>query len=144
MPKFLRKPHPGYISSAPKPISTKNTRGTFSLRRPQVATYCATTAPVKKSTNTWTGDSSPPLLTRQHIMDLVASVSTSLASLSFIRNFGKLSPTLRRKTSRTLSSLHQTALYLNDLLRNLLVQELIRSSGAGDRKPSSRKRLRKG
>lgn len=143
MQNSSKKRRAGCTKSVRKRTSTKFIPDISFSRSPLPVISHATTAPGNESINTWTSTSSSPLLTRQHIMDLVASVSTSSANLYCILDSGKPSLTSSRKISIILSSLRQTGHYLNDILANLLAQELIKSSGAGVPKPSSRKPRRR-
>lgn len=130
----LRNVYPlSSISLEHRLSSTKNSQDTCSSKRPQTATYSAITAPAKKSETTWTSTCSEPLLTRQHIMDLVLSVSISSGNLYSILNSSKLSSTSRARIKNILSCLRQTVRCLNELLINYSVRELTRFSGAGDR-----------
>lgn len=144
MRNFLRKPQAGSIKRRRKIGLIKNSQDIYLSRLRRHATWRVITAHEKKSINTWTSTSSAPSLTKQHIMDLAHSVSTSSVNLYSILISGKLSNTSRRRIASILSSLRQTVHYLNDLLINYSAQELIKSSGLGDLKPNSVQNLKKG
>lgn len=108
-----------------------NSRGIYSSKQRRLVTSLAPTAQEKRTKTTWISDSSNQSLTSQQIMDLVLSVSISSGNLYSILSGGKLSSISKRRISRILSYLRQTALYLNDLLMILLSRELTNASGPG-------------
>lgn len=143
MRNLPRNSRHGSIKHQLNSISIKNSRDTFLLKPQLPVTLSAITVPENVSINTWTTDSLSPSWTKQQVTDLVHSVSIYSESLSCILKSGKLSATSRKKIRSILSSLHQTVLYLSDILAILSTPTWTSSSGAGDQKLSSRKRQRK-
>lgn len=144
MRKSSKKHQRGCIKSERKPISTKNGPDTSSLRQRLLATCNAPTVQEKKTTPTWTSTCSKESLMRQRCMALAHSLSICSENLSSILKYGKLSSTSKKLIIEMLCSLRLTALCSTDLLESLLNPEWTSSSGAGDPKPSSPKKRKRG
>lgn len=144
MPRSSRNSRRGCTKRSPKRTSTRSSHVTYSSRQPHRVTYHVTTAPEKKSINTWTMTSSNESLTNHQSMALARSLCISLGNLCSILKYGKPSVTLKRRTDAILSSLLATAQCLRDSLERSSEVTWTNSSGVGVQKRSSARKRKKG
>lgn len=133
----------GSIKPSPNTGLIKDSQD-ISLSKQQVpATYYVPFAQDQNSTNTWTLSFSNKLL-----MNQVATALGHLASISSENHFSthigsQPSSILESEISETLYSSLRTALYLTNMLTQLLEQTQTKSSGHIERKLNSQKKQRK-